>query len=151
MLRILPYFIVVAFFLLILLRLAIPYLSPQPDSLGVANGQLAECPSSPNCVSSFATEESHRIDPIAFNGSLQESRSSLLLAIQALPRAEIVEEEPNYLHVITRSRLMGYVDDNEFLIDEKSGTIHVRAAARLGQSDLGANRARIEAIRAEMQ
>jgi len=35
----------------------------------------------------------------------------------------------------------------EFLEDASSGLVHVRSASRLGHSDLGANRKRIEAIR----
>jgi uncharacterized protein (DUF1499 family) len=42
---------------------------------------------------------------------------------------------------------MGFVDDVEFYLDETSQVIHVRSASRLGQSDLGVNRQRIEAIR----
>ena len=45
---------------------------------------------------------------------------------------------------------MGFVDDIEFYA-EPSGLIHVRSAARLGKSDLGVNRKRVEAIRAQFQ
>jgi uncharacterized protein (DUF1499 family) len=44
--------------------------------------------------------------------------------------------------------LMGFVDDVEFYLDPTVGKIQMRAAARLGQSDLGVNRDRLEAIRA---
>ena len=147
MLRVLPYILLAIIFLALALRLAVPYLSSQPDNLGVSGGKLADCPNSPNCVSSFATDELHRIEPISFDVSTEEIRAKLLATLESLPRIEIVAEEPTYIHAITRSRLMGYMDDNEFLIDESSGLIHVRAAARLGQSDLGANRARFEDIR----
>lgn len=46
---------------------------------------------------------------------------------------------------------MGFVDDVEFYLDEKDSLIQVRSASRLGESDLGANRKRIEAIRARFQ
>jgi len=35
----------------------------------------------------------------------------------------------------------------EFLLDDGSKTIHVRSASRVGYSDLGVNRRRVEAIR----
>lgn len=149
--HVLLYILLAIIFLALALRLSIPYISNQPDNLGVIEGKLADCPTSPNCVSSFAEDEEHNIAPIPFSGSVEEARSKLLATLQALPRVEIVTAEPTYIHATTRSRLMGYVDDNEFLIDENAQLIHVRAAARLGKSDLGANRARIEAIRAGMR
>ena len=151
MLKYLLYFILFLFIAAIVLRLAIPSLSKMPANLGAATGQLAPCPSSPNCVSSFATDAGHAIDPIAFSGSAADANAALLTALETLPNATIESNEGNYVHATTRSRLMGYIDDNEFLIDEEAGVIHVRAAARMGQSDMGANRARVEAIRAAME
>lgn len=135
----------------IVLRLMVPSLSKMPTDLGVNNEQLAPCPDKPNCVSSFAADDGHAIDAIAFSGSVTNAHVDLLAALTSLPNVTIETEEPNYVHATTRSRLMGYVDDNEFLIDEQAGLIHVRAAARLGQSDMGANRARVETIRGMVQ
>jgi uncharacterized protein (DUF1499 family) len=45
---------------------------------------------------------------------------------------------------------MGFVDDVEFLLDDSAKVIHVRSASRLGESDLGVNRKRIETIRAKL-
>jgi uncharacterized protein (DUF1499 family) len=42
---------------------------------------------------------------------------------------------------------MGFVDDTEFYFPPDEAIIHVRAAARLGESDLGVNRRRLEQIR----
>ena len=151
MLRILLYIFIVLILLAIALRIAIPFISSQPDNLGVNNGQLAPCPDSPNCVSSFETSDGHKIDPIPFTGNIEETRTKLLATLNAMPRVNIITAQPTYIHATTRSRLMGFVDDNEFLLDEAAGEIHVRAAARLGQSDMGANRARVERIRGQMK
>jgi len=43
--------------------------------------------------------------------------------------------------------VFGFVDDVEFRFDRNTGCIHVRSASRLGISDLGVNRRRIEDIR----
>lgn len=145
------YILILLILLVIALRISIPYISGQPDNLGISDGRLAACPDSPNCVSSYEPTGSHRIDSIAFTGTLEETRAKLMAALGAIPRVMIVTEEPTYIHATTRSRLMGYVDDNEFHLDEAAGVIHVRAAARIGQSDLGANRSRIEGIRSQMQ
>ncbi len=131
----------------LVLRLLIPRFSPEPDTLGVVDGRLSACPDSPNCVSSSATDAEHAIDPIAFSTSAEEAQADLLTVLSDLPRATLVSSEPGYVHASFRSPLMGYVDDGEFLFDEAANVIHVRMAARLGQSDLGANRERVESIR----
>jgi uncharacterized protein (DUF1499 family) len=45
---------------------------------------------------------------------------------------------------------MGYVDDVEFYLNADKKIIEVRSASRLGESDLGVNRDRIETIRAKI-
>ena len=135
----------------LVLRLLIPRFSPEPDAIGVVDGELSPCPDSPNCVSSFATDAEHAIDPLAFSTSAEEAQADLLAALSELPRATLVTSEPGYVHAIFRSPLMGYVDDGEFLFDEAANVIHVRMAARLGQADMGANRNRVEMIRERLQ
>jgi uncharacterized protein (DUF1499 family) len=67
--------------------------------------------------------------------------------IQQMKRTRIVTEADNYLYVEFTSALWRFVDDVEFSFDDASKTIHVRSASRLGKSDLGVNRKRIEMIR----
>lgn len=112
-----------------------------PQDIGIQNGRLAPCPDSPNCVSSYAGDEAHGITPLA--ATLPEIENVLL----SMDRTNIVESRGNYLYAEFTSRLMGFVDDVEFLYDPQAGVTHVRSASRLGYSDLGANRSRIEAIR----
>ncbi|MEX0739150.1 MAG: DUF1499 domain-containing protein [Pseudohongiella sp.] len=116
----------------------------RPTTLGVQDGQLAACPDSPNCVSSFEQRESHAIAPLT--GNLAAVRA----ALEEMPRAVIVTQENNYIHAEFTSRLMGFIDDVEFLADPASGQVHVRSASRLGHSDLGVNRERVETIRGLM-
>jgi len=42
---------------------------------------------------------------------------------------------------------LGFVDDLEFLSEPSKGVIQVRSASRMGHSDLGVNRSRVERIR----
>lgn len=114
----------------------------RPTNLGPQNGQLAMCPDSPNCVCSFETRDSHRIAP------LQADLASVKAAMQQMPRVNIITEHDNYIHAEFTSRLMGYVDDVELLADPQAGLVHVRSASRLGYSDMGVNRQRIEDLRA---
>lgn len=64
-----------------------------------------------------------------------------------MPRTRIRRDEAAYLHAEFRSLIFRFVDDVEFLLDADAGVIHVRSASRLGYSDLGVNRRRVEAIR----
>ena len=65
-----------------------------------------------------------------------------------MPRTKIITAEGKYLYAEFTSAIMGYVDDVEFFANPDKGIIEVRSASRLGESDLGVNRQRIEAIRA---
>lgn len=123
----------------------------RPTNLGVKDGKLAACPSSPNCVNSQAADSDaeHKIAPLSYTSSPAEAMATLKSVIQSMERTEIITEENNYLYAEFTSALMGYVDDVEFFLDDATGTIQVRSASRLGQSDLGVNRKRIEAIRAK--
>ena len=67
--------------------------------------------------------------------------------IRAFPRATVREHDENYMHVEFRSRFIGFVDDVEFYVDSQAGVVHFRSASRLGYSDLGVNRDRMEQIR----
>ena len=64
-----------------------------------------------------------------------------------MPRTTLVTENQNYLHFECRSRLFRFVDDLEFLIDPDARVIQVRSASRVGYSDLGVNRARVNQVR----
>jgi uncharacterized protein (DUF1499 family) len=117
----------------------------RPDNLGVKDGRFVACKPTPNCVSSQAdpADREHYVAPIAFSGTMLELR----LAVQSMPRASVIREEGNYLYAEYKSALMGYVDDVELLLDEKAALVHVRSASRLGRSDFGVNRKRIEELR----
>ena len=118
-----------------------------PENLGVKDGRLAPCPSSPNCVSSQAVDERHRIAPLTFSGEPQTAFERLKLVIAQRNDATVIEEKSDYLRLELRTTL--FVDDSEFFLDPVNRVIHVRSASRLGYSDLGKNRSRIEEIRSQ--
>jgi len=117
------------------------------SQMGVSGGRLAACPDSPNCVSSQSADPRHAIDPLRYEGTAQKARERLVKAISAMKRVRIVAAEERYLHAEFTSALLRFVDDVEFLLDDGTGTIHVRSASRVGYSDLGVNRRRVEEIR----
>ena len=121
--------------------------SKRPTNLGVKDGRLAACPASPNCVCTQSDDAEHHIDAIHFAGSKAEALAKLKRAIATLPCAAIVTESADYLHVECTSLIFRFVDDVEFWIDEPNQTIHFRSASRVGRSDFGVNRKRMEVIR----
>lgn len=112
-----------------------------------SSSRLTPCPRSPNCVSTQAPPGPQHMDPIPFQGTPEEAKRRLLQVLAALPRTRVVEEEPGYLHAECRSLLFRFVDDVELEIDETARQIHFRSASRLGHSDFGVNRKRMEGIR----
>ena len=119
-----------------------------PDNIGGTDGRLVPCPSSPNCVSSLEGEDAeHTIAPLIYTGTLTDARQRLLDIIQSMKRVTIVTADERYIHAEFRSALFRFVDDVEFSFDDEQKIIHVRSASRVGHSDLGVNRKRIEAIR----
>lgn len=122
----------------------------RPTFLGIHDGELAPCPNSPNCVSSQSQDSSHRIDPLHYEGAPETAIAQLKKVIEGLPRTEVIEVNDQYLYAEFTSSLMGFVDDVEFYADPNASVIHVRSASRLGDSDLGVNRKRIELIRKKL-
>ncbi len=118
---------------------------PQAE-LGATDGQLAKCPDKPNCVSSQATGE-HSIEPLAFETDSATAWAALKAVVDEFPRTTVVTDQDVYMHCEFRTAIMRYVDDVEFLLDSEQSVIHVRSASRLGYSDLGANRKRVEKLR----
>jgi uncharacterized protein (DUF1499 family) len=111
---------------------------------------LKACPDSPNCVSSDAQDEKHHIAPLMFSLPVADAWTLLKAQVAKLPRTVVVADKPGYLHVECRSAVFGFVDDLEFQLRAEQGVIAVRSAARTGYYDFGANRQRVEDLRAAL-
>lgn len=134
--------VVVAVFLLLGVRSRRP-----PANLGVHDGKLAECPGTPNCVSSQTSLEGRRLPPLVCRGDCRVAMDRLVRILEGLPRTRIVTRTPEYVHAEFTSFFFRFVDDVELLLDAPAGVIHFRSASRVGRGDLGANRRRLERIR----
>lgn len=121
-----------------------------PDNLGVKDGLLAPCPESPNCVVSQQVDEEHKIAPLTYQGELEQAKETLLKVLSVVPNTEVVEQSEDYILARSTSRLMGFIDDVEFYFPNGIKEIEMRSASRLGESDLGVNRRRLEQIRFAM-
>ncbi len=125
---------------------------PQPtwavsSGLGVKDGYLSPCPESPNCVVSQNADSTHAISPIEYHTDLATARETLLKVLTVVPRTEVVEQTENYIRAESKSRIFKFVDDVEFYFPSDEPVIHLRSASRVGESDLGVNRRRMEQIR----
>jgi uncharacterized protein (DUF1499 family) len=110
-----------------------------------------DCPDTPNCVSSYSDDERHSIKPFTFNDVPEEAMKRLKAALLNEKRVSIIEEKPTYLRAEVRSLIFRFVDDVEFILVPEKGLVQLRSSARIGYSDFGVNRRRMERIRALFQ
>lgn len=111
--------------------------------------RLGDCPSSPNCVCSEMPPASAAYTaPWAIPASVDPGTALETLAGLVSERASIETREPLYLHAVFKTRWLRFRDDFEARLDPAARVIHVRSASRLGHSDLGANRARVNKLHA---
>ena len=110
-------------------------------------GGLTPCPKSPNCVSSQAEDSKHAIAPILYSGHRADALARMKKVLGEMNRIKIVLEKDDYLHAEARSLIFRFVDDVAFYFPEDAKVIHVRSASRVGYSDMGVNRKRVDEIR----
>lgn len=129
-----------------------------PNDLGVHDGRLKPPALTPNSVSSQALrypehpqKDYAAIAPIEISNSGKATLASIRTIIETMPGTKIIENTPNYLYAQFTTPILKFVDDAEFWFDADANVIDVRSASRLGKSDLGVNRKRIEKIRSALQ
>lgn len=112
---------------------------------GVVQGSLAPCGNTPNCVSTEGPAK-REIRPLW----IDESRpfSVILRYMQDHYLVDVVERSDDYMHLVITTPTLRFKDDVEFLRDRETGLIEMRSASRVGYSDLGVNRKRLEGLRA---
>jgi uncharacterized protein (DUF1499 family) len=123
-----------------------------PTLLGVQGGRLPPPHVTRNNVHSQAailgTRYAHTaIEPLPAQADALQTMERLRSLVEATPGAQVVKAGPDYLYVQYTSKWLRFVDDAEFWFDPEAQRVQVRSASRLGEGDLGVNRARIEALR----
>ena len=109
-------------------------------------GLFSDCPNKPNCVSTKNSDSKSYIEPIRYAGSRVEAKKILFLTLETFKDSRVKNEKDKFIYVEFFSEVFGFVDDVEFYFN-KPGVIEFRSASRIGYSDLGVNRKRMEAIR----
>ena len=133
---------------LVLVRFAmLGHSSKSGDAPGLVSGSLAPCPDKPNCVCSESGEDPARyIAPLDYSGVLTEKAWGDILQIIKELGGEILVANDEYIAATFSSSLFGFIDDVECRLDTSQKRIHIRSASRVGHSDLGVNRKRVEAM-----
>ncbi len=121
-----------------------PQPSEKPDLI---DGKLRPCPGTPNCVCSERSGSPEWIEPILFKPMKPGDAWNHLKTVVDDMGGVVRSDKDNYIWSTFTVPLFGFVDDVEFRLDNDSGAIQVRSSSRLGFSDLGVNRSRVEDIR----
>lgn len=114
--------------------------------LGVTNGHLKPVDDKPNSVSSQTDIKRNYMEPISYSGSNAQSQSKIKKSILNMKQIELVEEKVNYLHYVETSKVFKFKDDIEFYFDDSKQVIHFRSKSRVGYSDFGVNKKRMQKI-----
>ena len=122
----------------------------RPTNLGIHNMVFASCPSTLNCVSSDSKDKKHGVAAYQLKAPATNAWKATKAQVLKIPRTTIVKETEDYLHAECRSAVFGFVDDLELHLREDQNLIAVRSAARLGYSDFGVNRQRVEDLRTSL-
>jgi uncharacterized protein (DUF1499 family) len=113
--------------------------------------RMAPCPDTPNCVVSKAADAVHQIKPLVYQGDRDTAYANLLRVLSVVPRTIVTEKSDTYIRAESTSRIFRFVDDLEFYFPADEHLIQIRSAARVGESDFGVNRRRLEQIRLALQ
>ncbi|WP_226576586.1 DUF1499 domain-containing protein [Halobacillus litoralis] len=114
--------------------------------LGVKDGQLSECPDSPNCVSTQSEQEDKKMTPLKFSKDLETTKSLIKEIVGQRERTTLESENEDYIHCVVESKWLKFKDDVEFYFDTQNRVVHFRSASRVGYSDFKVNQKRMKAI-----
>jgi len=104
------------------------------DSL-IDNNILGDCSNPNNCVfESWKVTDS------------DESFKELIDILKNTPRIKIINIKEDYLHALSTSRVMKFIDDIEIKKSEKDNILKVKSQSRTGFYDMGVNKRRINTL-----
>lgn len=125
--------------------------------LGIENQQFYPCSAKPNCVNSMASpsDKTHYIAPLIIEKNKTDKNNKDLLFkiishLRSWPRTTLIRQTEDYLHFEVKSALFRFVDDLEIYWPKGSDYLHFKSSSRVGYSDLGANRKRVEQLKKEL-
>jgi len=105
--------------------------------------EVGPCGKKPNCVSSEGPE-THQVSGWILKGEFSEIKEILKRQANL-----VLVDRDDFLHVVFYSRVFQFSDD--VLIKKVGEKIAIRSSSRLGYSDFGVNRKRIEKLGIELE
>lgn len=116
---------------------------------GAGESTFFQCPTSPNCVSTEVkkNDEQHYVKPFNSIDGSEKIWAKIKEVVLSMPRTKIVEEKQYYFRAEATSLIFKFVDDLELSFCPKTKIISVKSASRVGYSDMGVNRKRVETLR----
>lgn len=130
-----------------ILLLTVTSCTSGPPQIDRSSGRLHRCPKAPACLCSEYDGGKSAVEPLAFTGEPELAWAMVRTAVEEIG-GNIEECDDRYLWATFRSRVIGFVDDLELRLVANQQIIHVRSASRVGYSDLGVNRKRLDRLRA---
>ncbi len=130
--------------------------SKSAPSVGLLEHRLQPCPPTANCVlSEEQTQTKHFISPLELIMPRDTASATLieLTMVEITSMGGVIQShQKNYLLATFSSAIFGFVDDLEIRIisnypNRQRFTLHFRSASRMGKSDFGANRKRVEQLK----
>ena len=123
---------------------------PRFEPGGITDAHLAQCPAAPNCVCSDHgdSDDNHAVAALRLTGGSSAEYWTQIVRLVTELGGTVQTDTGTYLHATFVSRIFRFVDDLELRADGEM--IHVRSASRVGYSDLGVNRKRVEALRGKL-
>jgi uncharacterized protein (DUF1499 family) len=131
---------------LALLGIGVRFAPKGQPHVGLVDGRLSPCPKTPNCVCSESRASPSYIAPFEFAGTADSAWNRARRAIQTAG-GTVNKDDRSYLWASFTTKWLHFVDDVELRLDADYHVIHVRSASRVGRSDFGANRKRVERLR----
>lgn len=117
-----------------------------PEQPGT-NAVLPPCGMLPNCVNSDSGIGGSAIAPLQ---ATVDQWQALKRWLAQQDDWTITAETADFVQAVVKTPLMQFRDDVQLSFKQQAGDIQVRSSSRLGISDMGANRRRIESLRAHL-
>jgi uncharacterized protein (DUF1499 family) len=118
-----------------------------PDKPASSDG-LPACGVLPNCVSSELTGGGKAVAPLQATAQQWQQLKQWIASQQDWT---ITTDTDDFVQAVVKTPLMRFRDDVQFRFVEDAGVIHVRSSSRLGISDMGTNRRRVEMLRGQLE
>ena len=131
---------------LVVFLVVLSIISRKKPSMGLTNGRLRPCSNRPNCVCSEDKDLPSYIKPLSLSGPAENEWERAKQAIREMG-GKIIQEEDSYIWATFSTRIFRFIDDMELRMDKENQLIHIRSGSRVGYSDMGANRRRVEDLR----